>query len=114
MSKTLADSIKIETMKLVIVTVVDEYKKDIIKLFKQAQINNFSESDIEGFKPTTSVTLGSNWFASEQSGADSEMFFSFTEEEHIDALFDLIKEFNKNLETNNPIKAIVVPIERFI
>lgn len=46
MSKTLADSIKIETMKLVIVTVVDEYKKDIIKLFKQAQINNFSESDI--------------------------------------------------------------------
>ena len=42
------------------------------------------------------------------------MFFSFTEDEHIDALFDLIKEFNTNLETNNPIKAIVVPIEKFI
>lgn len=103
-----------KTMKLVIVTVVDYYKKDIIKLFKQAQIENFSESDIEGFKTNGSLKLGSNWFASESSGADSEMFFSFTEEENIDVLFNLIKEFNKNLETNNPIKAIVVPIEKFI
>jgi hypothetical protein len=101
-------------MKLVIVTVVDYYRKDIIKLFKQAHINNFSESDIEGFKSTSSVTQVSNWFASESSGADSEMFFSFTEEENIDTLFNLIKEFNSNLETNNPIKAVVVPIERFI
>ncbi|WP_092470854.1 hypothetical protein [Winogradskyella thalassocola] len=101
-------------MKLVIVTVVDYYKKDIIKLFKQAQINNFSESDIEGFKTSATVKLSSNWFASEHTGADSELFFSFTEEENIDELFTLIKEFNKNLETDNPIKAVVVPIERFI
>jgi hypothetical protein len=101
-------------MKLVIVTVVDYYKKDIIRLFKEAHIDNFSESDIEGFNTTASVKLSSNWFVSEQSGADSEMFFSFTEEENIDALFSLIKEFNNNLETNNPIKAIVVPIEKFI
>ncbi|MCB0383309.1 MAG: hypothetical protein KDD05_08440 [Psychroserpens sp.] len=101
-------------MKLVIVTVVDDYKKDIIKLFKQAQINNFSESDIEGFKTPASVKLSSNWFASEQSGADSELFFSFTEEENIDVLFKLIEEFNTNLETDNPIKAVVVPVEKFI
>ena len=101
-------------MKLVIVTVVDYYKKDVIKLFKQAQIANFSESDIEGFKTAPSVKLDSNWFANENSGADSEMFFSFTEDENIDALFNLIKEFNSNLKTNNPIKAIVVPIEKFI
>ena len=49
-----------KTMKLVIVTVVDYYKKDIIKLFKQAQIENFSESDIEGFKTNGSLKLGSN------------------------------------------------------
>ena len=101
-------------MKLVIVTVVDYYKKDIIKLFKEAHIHNFSESDIEGFKTAASVKLSSNWFASEQTGSDSEMFFSFTEEKNVDVLFGLIKEFNANLETNNPIKAVVVPIERFI
>jgi hypothetical protein len=42
------------------------------------------------------------------------MFFSFTEDKNIDTLFDLIKEFNQNLETNNPIKAVVVPIEKSI
>ncbi|MBT8304733.1 MAG: hypothetical protein KJP09_09715 [Bacteroidia bacterium] len=101
-------------MKLVIVTAVDEYKKEVIKLFKNAEIENFSESDIEGFKTSKSGNLGSNWFASERSGADSEMFFSFSEERKVDKLFKLIKEFNENLDTNNPIKAVVVPIEKFI
>ena len=58
--------------------------------------------------------MASNWFSSEKLGNESIMFFSFTNKEKIDALFNLIEEFNKNLETNNPLKAIVVPVERFI
>ncbi len=101
-------------MKLVIVTAVEVFHKDIMKLFKKANIESFSESDIDGYKNTSSVLMASNWFSGEKGGNESNMFFSFTEEEHIDALFDLIKEFNANLETNNPIKAIVVPIEKHI
>ena len=101
-------------MKLVIVPTVDEYKKNVIKLFKSAGIENFSESDIEGFKTSKSGSLASNWFASERSGADSEMFFSFAEAHKVDELFNLIKEFNANLESNNPIKAVVVPVEKYI
>jgi outer membrane protein TolC len=48
------------------------------------------------------------------SSNKSNMFFSFTEEENIDNLFNLIEVFNSNIETNNPIKAIVLPIEKFI
>jgi len=101
-------------MKLVIVTVVDEYKKDVIMLFRQAEIENFSESDIEGFKTKVSGYIASNWFASERNGADSEMFFSFAQEDRIDELFKLIKAYNQNLESNNPVRAIVVPIEKYI
>lgn len=101
-------------MKLVIVTAVEEFHNEIIKLFKKANIESFSESEIEGHKNVNSGVLSSNWFASEKHGNESNMFFSFTEKEKIDTLFDMIKEFNKNLETNNPIKAIVVPIEKFI
>ena len=32
----------------------------------------------------------------------------------IDDLFKIIQEFNNHVETNNPIKAIVVPVEKFI
>jgi hypothetical protein len=101
-------------MKLVIVTAVEEFQKDILKLFKKANIHNFSSSEIDGYKNGSPVLLASSWFSGEKSGNESSLFFSFTEEKNIEALFSLIKEFNNNLETNNPIKAIVVPIEKFI
>jgi hypothetical protein len=101
-------------MKLVIVTAVEEFQKDVLKLFKKAHIENFSSSDIDGYKNGSSILMASNWFSGEKVGNESSMFFSFTEEENIDNLFGLIKEFNSNMETNNPIKAIVVPIEKFI
>jgi hypothetical protein len=101
-------------MKLVIVTSVEEFHNEVINLFKKAQIENFSESDIDGYKNGNGAIMSSNWFASKKSGNESSLFFSFTDDEHIDALFNHIKEFNTNLETNNPIKAVVVPIEKFI
>jgi hypothetical protein len=101
-------------MKLVIVTAVEQFQKDVLKLFKKANIENFSSSDIDGYKNGSSLLMASNWFSGEKGGNESSLFFSFTDDEHIDTLFNLIKEFNQNLETNNPLKAIVVPIEKFI
>ena len=101
-------------MKLVIVTAVEEFQKDVLKLFKNAKIESFSSSDIDGYKNAASLLMTSSWFPSVKGGNESSLFFSFTEDEKIDSLFNLIKEFNNNLETNNPIKAIVVPIEKYI
>ena len=101
-------------MKLVLVTSVEEFQKDVLKIFKKANIENFSSSEIDGYKKTPSLLMASNWFSSEKLGNESIMFFSFTKKEKIDNLFNLIEEFNNNLETNNPLKAIVVPVERFI
>lgn len=101
-------------MKLVIVTAVEKFQKDVLKLFEKANIENFSSSEIDGYKNGTSLLIASNWFSGEKGSNESSLFFSFTENENIDTLFNLIKEFNTNLETNNPLKAIVVPIEKFI
>lgn len=101
-------------MKLVIVTSVEEFQNDVLKLFKKARIENFSSSDIDGYKVGANLLMASNWFSGEKAGNQSSLFFSFTDDEHIDTLFNLIKEFNSDLETNNPLKAIVVPIEKFI
>ncbi len=101
-------------MKLLIVTVVDEFEKDILRLFKEAKIESFSGSDIDGYKNPTSMVRTSSWFPSEKSGVESGLFFSFTEDDNIDVLFKLIKTFNSNLETNNPMRAVVVPIEKSI
>lgn len=101
-------------MKLLIVTVVEAFEKDLFRLFKEANIERFSGSDIDGYKNPTAVVRSSSWFPSQKSGVESNLFFSFTEDDNIDGLFKLIKEFNSNLETNNPIRAVAVPIEKFI
>jgi hypothetical protein len=101
-------------MKLVIVTAVQEFHKQVIHLFNEAQIENFSESDIDGYKNNNPIFLSSNWFAAEKTGNDSTMIFSFTEDQKIDELFRLIGVFNEKLETNNPLRAVVVPIEKYI
>jgi len=101
-------------MKLVIVTAVEEFQKDVLKLFKEANIKNFSSSEIGGHKNGSQILMASNWFSSERHSNESIMFFSFTKEEYIKALFNNIKAFNEKLDTNNPIKAVVVPIERSI
>lgn len=101
-------------MKLVIVTSVEEFEKDVLKLFKNANIENFSSSDIDGYKNGSSILMATSWFPSVKGGNQSSLFFSFTEDEKIDVLFSLIKEYNKTLETNNSIKAVVVPIEKHV
>jgi len=102
-------------MKLLIITVVEEFQDEVLQLLKDSKIDRFSESNIEGFKnDSPSILMTSNWFPSEKAGSNSSLLFSFTEEEKIDNLFKLIEVFNNNLETNNPIKAVVVPIEKYI
>lgn len=102
-------------MKLLIVTAVEEFQKDVLKLFKKAGIEAFSTSEIDGYKNTNnSVVATQSWFPGEKGGSESLMVFSFTEEANIDTFFTLVTEFNQNLETNNPVRAIVLPIERAI
>jgi len=101
-------------MKLVIVTAVSEYREAVKKLFRMAGIERFSGSEIEGYNQVASVAAHTGWFQGSAFGADSELYFSFTEGAKIDQLIEQLEQFNDNLETNNPIRAAVIPIEKFI
>ena len=101
-------------MKLVIVTAVTEYNKKVLELFKTAGIDTFSSSDIDGYKNQSALLATSSWFPSMKGGNDSHMYFSFTSAELIEKLIIEIKKMNSALETDNPIRAIVLPIEQFV
>ena len=101
-------------MKLVMVTSVAAYQQDVLKLFEQANIENFSSSEIDGHKQKTSILNASDWFSGQKNGTTSSLFFSFTDEEHIASLFLCIEAFNKNLKTKNRIRAFVLPVAQFI
>jgi len=101
-------------MKLVIVTSVEEYHDDILEIFKKSNIQNFSESEIDGYKNTPAILSTNNWFAANKSVTNSIMLFSFTEKGKIDTLFGYLEAFNNKIESNSPVKAIVLPIEKHL
>ena len=101
-------------MKLLIVTSVAAFQKDVLKLFKKANIEAFSSSEIDGYKNTNSLIATQSWFPGEKGGNESSMFFSFTDEEKITDFFNQVREFNNRMETDNPVRAVVVPIEQSI
>ena len=101
-------------MKLLIVTAVKAFEKEALKLFKTAKINAFSSGDINGFKTDDHENLIDNWFSSTTDKVQSVLFFTFEEQNKIDVLLDELGHFNKGLGSDNPLKAIVLPIERFV
>ncbi|WP_340063205.1 hypothetical protein [Ascidiimonas aurantiaca] len=101
-------------MKLVIVTSVEQFHDDVYSLFKKAGIEQFSGSEIEGYQNITSAIAATRWFPGKSGGAESSLFFSFTQDTQAQDLFTLIKQYNKNMKTNNPLRAVIVPVEKFI
>lgn len=101
-------------MKLLIVTAIEEFHDDVSKLLTKSEIENFSSSDIEGFKNQNSLRDSTSWFPGEKGANESSLFFSFTSEEKIKLLFQLLKEFNHEILSPNPVRAVVVPIEQML
>lgn len=101
-------------MKLLVVTAVKDFEKEVLRLFKAAKIHAFSSGDINGFKTEDHENLIDNWFSSSSDKVRSVLFFTFADESRIEILLSSLKKFNENIQSDNPMKAIVLPIERFV
>ncbi len=101
-------------MKLFIVACLKDNQEDVQHLFKQAKISIFSITDMIGFKQNDAVNLLENWFASGDEKFDSMFVFSFTTSENVENCMRLIDEFNTKSQSQFPIKAFVVPVEKSI
>lgn len=100
-------------MKLLVLTAVKSFEKEAIKLFKKAGITAFSNTDINGFKSDDQENLIDNWFSSSSEKVKSILFFTFSDVNKINILLDELEAFNQNIESDNPIRAIVLNIEKY-
>lgn len=99
-------------MKLLLITSVKEFQKDICSLFKKCKIDVYSTSEISGHKLQKPTNIQDNWFSAHRDTYDSTMFFTFTSEELIDEMLKEVKAYNEDKGSNNPVKAIVMNIEK--
>lgn len=99
-------------MKLVIITAIKEFEKDIKLQLKKAHVKTFSFRDVTGYRDSTEDAVESNWFSTEMNQTESILFYAFVKEEHVDLLFELIEDFNKQQQSLSHIHVAVVNIER--
>jgi hypothetical protein len=101
-------------MKLLAVTCLKEYLNNVSKIFKQANIDVFSTSEIVGHRNGAPLNLLENWFTSGGEQVDSMMIFTFTSATNAEHGMALIKDYNVSLKENFPVRAFVVPVEKSI
>ena len=99
-------------MKLVIITAIKEFEKEIKLQLKKAHVKTFSFRDVTGYRDSTEDAVESNWFSAEMNQTESILFYAFVEKAYIDLLFTLIEDFNKQQQSLSHIHIAVVNIER--
>ena len=99
-------------MKLLLITAVKEFEKDIKQMLKKAQVKSFSYKDVKGFKDNFEDALEANWFASDLQENESVLFYAFVQKEKVAALFELVNGFNAKQETVSHIHLAVLGVEK--
>ena len=64
-------------MKLLIITAITEFEKDIKSMLKKANVKVFSYRKVTGYRDVSKEFIESNWFASEMNETESLLFYAF-------------------------------------
>lgn len=99
-------------MKLLIITAIREYKKDILKMLKAAGVKNFSYREVTGFQDNSGDEVGLNWFASEMNENESILFYAFVNKEIVESFFNLADVYNVKQGNESRIHIAVLNIEK--
>ena len=98
-------------MKLLIITSISEFEKEIKQMLVKANVKNFSYKEVIGYHNTSDEAIGDNWFATEMNENESLLFYAFVPSENVELVFNTIKEFNGKQETLSKIHVATVNIE---
>ncbi|HEY1063428.1 MAG TPA: hypothetical protein VGE44_17155 [Daejeonella sp.] len=99
-------------MKLLVITAIREYKKDILKMLRAAGVKNFSYREVTGFQDNSGDEVGLNWFASEMNENESILFYAFVNKEIVESFFNLTDVYNSKQGNESRIHIAVLNIEK--
>ena len=100
-------------MKLVVITAIAEFEKDIKKMLKEAKVKSYSYRDVIGFRDASEESVGDNWFGSELNETESIVFYAYISKENVTVLFDLMNKFNAHQESASHVHLAVVAVEQY-
>jgi len=101
-------------MKLLILTAINAFKKDIKDILKTANVETYSYKDVTGFRDASELSIKDNWFSNDMNEGEAIVFYAFVKKENVDLVFDMVNRFNDKQETLSTIHVAVLNIERTI
>ena len=99
-------------MKLLLITAVAEFGKEVKKILKKANVETYSYKEVVGYKNASEDALGTNWFGTEMNENESLLFYAFVQVEKVDVVCADVAAFNLKLETSSHIHVAVLNIEK--
>jgi hypothetical protein len=100
-------------MKLLIILSIEEYTNDVRKILARQKVPIYSETDVHGFRTDKYQPEISSWFAGDDHGIYSSLFFSIQDEECVKRVINEVKAYNKETgaEKQNPLHAYSLSVE---
>ncbi len=100
-------------MKLLMITCIDEYKKDVKNILKHAGVKAFSYQAVKGYKNNGNDNI-SNWFVVEDLPTESLLFTAFIEDACVDEIISRAEQFNSALDSISKLHLVSLNIEKTI
>lgn len=103
-------------MKLLIILSLEEHADDVRKILARQKVPIYSETEIHGFKTGAYQPDISNWFARNDHGVYSTLFFSVQDEASVKRVLDDVRDYNSNEESvrQNPLHAFQLNVEEAV
>jgi nitrogen regulatory protein PII len=99
-------------MKLLLITAVSEFEKEVKNILKKAQVKTYSYKEVTGFRDASDDAIESNWFGTEMNENESILFYAFVAKENVNIVCESVKEFNAKQETLSHIHIAILNIEK--
>ncbi len=98
-------------MKLLIVTAIREYEKDIKSLLKKSDIRAYTYLPATGCMDAH-ISEEANWFAATNGEIESILFYAIVQESNAINFFDEVTAFNGHVESKSKIHAALSHLEK--
>lgn len=100
-------------MKLLILTAVRTFEKQVRKILETEGVLSYSYTTVTGYRDSTQDSVSRNWFATEMNKAESILFFAFVHEETSNKVFDAVEKLNTTCDLRSKVHIMVSPIEKY-
>ena len=101
-------------MKLLLITTIKEFEKNVKDLLVHSGVSVFSYTAVKGYKAEGKEASAGNWFASDVTESNSLMFMAFVEDEKMDEVCGKVKNFNAKQEFQSKVHVVTLNIEKSI